>query len=300
MNRADYAEIYELLGKTRTKYAECIKVTRRDGETFRYTSHDKRLKITEDDGRAYWYDPADGFQLTAIEDSAGLAVSNLELNAIIGENSISENDILAGIYSQAKVDIFLAYWGRSTILTLPLRVSWMGEISAEGVQFKAELRGIAQKLAQYFIQTTSVECRWSFTDSRCGVNPVTYTHATTVTEADSRDIFTLNIPLERQGLYAWGRCTFTSGANEGVSMEIIRNYEQTIQLFLPVPYDIQVGDSVSLLQGCGKGKTECLERFNNLRRFGGEPYLSGTDFLVSYPQSFAQAPPEEPEDGEDA
>jgi uncharacterized phage protein (TIGR02218 family) len=300
VNRADYTEIYDLLAKTRTKYAECIKVSRRDGVVFRYTSHDKQIRIVESDGLAYWYYPADGFQLTAIEDSAGLAVSNLDLIAIIGEESITENDILAGIYSQAKVEIFLAYWGRSSILTLPLRVSWMGEISAEGVQFKAELRGIAQKLAQYFIQTTSVECRWTFTDARCGIDPLTYTHAATVTEANSRDIFTLNIPLERHGLYAWGRCTFTSGNNEGVSMEIIRNYENSIQLFLPVPYDIEVGDSVNLLQGCGKGKTECRERFNNYSRFGGEPYLSGTDYLVSYPQSFAQAPPEEPEDGEDA
>jgi uncharacterized phage protein (TIGR02218 family) len=297
MNRADYVAMYTKLTQTRTNYAECIKVTRVDGNIQRFTSHDRDLSIRETDGSYYDYKTADSFQITALENQIGLVVSNMDIDAILSDESISEADIIAGLYNQANVEIFISYWTNSEINILPLRTSWIGELQLDGTKFKADLRGIAQKLAQVFIHTTSLECRWSFGDSRCGIDKATFTEVYTVTEVNGQGEFVANIPGIEQNLYTWGLATWVTGNNAGVSMEIINNYTTRVQLFLPMPYEIEVGDTVSLLQGCGKGYSVCNERYDNIRRFGGEPFLTGSDFLASYPQTFSEAPPD-PEDEE--
>lgn len=71
-----------------------------------------------------------------------------------------------------------------------------------------------------------------------------------------------------------------------MSMEIIRNAGNRIQLFLPMPFEILTGTSVSLVYGCDKIFNKGCNFFNNRRRFGGEPFLAGSDILTTYPTSF--------------
>ena len=287
MNRSEYTAFYNRLAQTRTQTAECIRITRSDGETFRFTAHDRVLRVTENDGVVYEYNPADAFQITALETSQGLVVSNFDLRAVISDETITEDDILGGLYNQAEVFMFLSYWTNSVAGYLPMRMSWMGELSVEGESFRADLRGIAQLLAQTFTNSTSLECRWDFCDSKCGLDADDFTITTTVTEVESNTIFAANVNASEDSLsdYEWGLVTFNDGANEGASMEIIRNYDDRMQLFLPMGGTIQPGDSITLLEGCSKSYDTCKNRFDNIRYFGGEPFLTGSDLLASYPKT---------------
>jgi len=284
VNRTQYAALYSRLAKTKTNTAECIRITRNDGEIFRFTAHDRQLRIVEEDGTIQLYEPADSFQITALETSAGLIVSNYDLRAIISDDTITEAELLGGLYNQANVYMFLSYWTNSTQGILPLRMSWMGELGVQGESFKADLRGIAQKLAQTFTLLTSLECRWHFCEvGGCGLNPATYTRSVTVTDVESQDIFSANIGGDNINDFEWGLATFTSGANNGLSMEISRNNADRMKLFLPMGGIIAVGNTLDIIEGCNKTYESCRNRYNNLRYFGGEPFLTGSDVLTAYP-----------------
>lgn len=283
MNRANYLALYERLATTRTKYTECIKITRTDGVIYRFTALDENLIVQEDDLQFYAYKSADSFKLTALENQAGLAVSNMDIDSVISDESITEGALIGGLFDYANVEIFIAYWASHRVGTLPLRTSWVGEVVLRGIEFTADLRGIAQKLQQIFIQTTSLDCRWRFADAKCGLNPATYTRTVTVTEVESNDTFRANIAAPDRNKFQWGLATWLTGNNAGGQMEIIRNHNQRLHLFLPMPYDIEVGDSVSMIYGCDKNFTTCGD-YDNRRRFGGEPFLASSDLLISYPK----------------
>ena len=50
-----------------------------------------------------------------------------------------------------------------------------------------------------------------------------------------------------------------------------------IVLQLPMPFDIQVGDTLSAVAGCNKSKTACRDTFSNLDNFRGFSFVPGPD-----------------------
>jgi uncharacterized phage protein (TIGR02218 family) len=282
--------MFRALERTRTRYTECCKITRTDGVIFRFTAHDKELLITEKDGSRHTYTPANSFALTALEVSNGLAVSNMDIDGIIDDDSITEADLQNGLFDNARVDIFLAYWSNNKIGILPLRASWIGELSVEGAKFKADLRGISQRLAQVFTKKTQLDCRWQLGDENCGFNLGSpggaHIRDYTVTSAIGRDQFTCNgITGVPNNFFQWGTAEFLTGDNAGFTMEVWRHYQTKLQLFLPLPKPIVAGDTVRLTRGCNKTYSTCCSAFGNARRFGGEPFLAGGDMLTRYPDS---------------
>lgn len=286
MRRSDYLRFFSLLSRTKTKYAECVKITRTDGTIFRFTSHDNPLKIMEENGIIREYQSANSFSLTSLETSSGLVVSNMDIDGAIDADAITENDLRNGFFDNANFELFLAYWSNSNIRTLPLRTSWVGEIQMDGPKYKVDLRGIAQRLAQTFIQTTSLECRYDFCNSKCGLSAATFTSEYRVREVFSRDIFRVfNMPAPfRENAYQWGKAKILTGPNAGVEMEILRQYEDRVQLFLPLNFPLEPEDDVELMRGCNKTWDKCKE-FENTINFGGEPFLAGNDILSRYPDA---------------
>lgn len=284
MNYSQYAAMFTLLAKTATRYTECIKITRADGTIYRFTAHDKQLVTTEGDGRTYTYEPAGAFELTQLETQIGLAVSNMDVTGIITDDHINETDLMQGKFENAKVELFIAYWSNRRVHLLPLRVSWIGEQVLHGPSFKADLRGIAQRLNNIYVKKTSLECRYDFCDANCTLNAATYTESYTVQTVSTRDQFTIDFVAGGalgDNRYQWGKATFTSGNNNGVSMEVLTHYQTKIQLFTPLNADIQVGDTLDILAGCSGTYDECVA-YGNLVNMGAEPLLTGTDVLTKY------------------
>lgn len=290
MNRQQYAALFQTLQRTRTRYAECVKVTRTDGVIYRFTAHDRELRISEpNNGGTHTYTPANAFSLSNLETMAGLAVSNMDIDAILDDDSITESDLQNGLFDNAQVELFLAYWANTKVAVLPLRISWVGEIQMSELAFKADLRGIAQRMAQVTTTLTTLECRHSFCDqnevgvSKCLLNPADYTASFVVQEVIQNDLIRLNIPAaEYEGVYQYGKLTFTSGANNGLSMEVFRQWGERVNLFLPMKQPIVEGDTVTMLQGCNQTLARCKE-FGNVINFGGEPFLAGGDMLTRVP-----------------
>ena len=82
------------------------------------------------------------------------------------------------------------------------------------------------------------------------------------------------------GYFDFGLMTFTGGANNGISREVLSYVPGQITLELPFPYAVMVGDTYMMTVGCDKSFTTCQTKFMNPLNFRGEPYLPGLDLIV--------------------
>lgn len=82
------------------------------------------------------------------------------------------------------------------------------------------------------------------------------------------------------GYFDNGVITFTSGLNDGLSMEVQSYAPGQIILELPMPNQCVIGDMYEMHAGCDYSFATCRDRFNNVLNFRGEPYVPGVDKLV--------------------
>jgi hypothetical protein len=56
--------------------------------------------------------------------------------------------------------------------------------------------------------------------------------------------------------------------------------DEFIELFQPMPFDIEVGDTFSIYAGCDKTLTQCSVKFDNVTNRRAEDYLPSRDKLI--------------------
>lgn len=262
-----------------TTLATCWKLTRRDDTVYGFTSHDKDIVFD-----SVTYAASTGFTPSAIDNNAALSVDNLDVEGMLSDGSITEADIMAGKYDFAEIEIFQVNYSDLAQGALKLRRGWLGEVSFHRNSFIAEVRGLTQLLSQRIGELYSPSCRAALGDTRCKVNMSTHTVAGSVTIAASSQEFIDSGRSETTGLFNFGTITFTSGDNEGLSVEVKEYFLQggdgKIILALPMPYSISIGDNYSMTKGCDKTVSTCHSRFNNVLNFRGEPSVPGLDRML--------------------
>jgi hypothetical protein len=82
------------------------------------------------------------------------------------------------------------------------------------------------------------------------------------------------------GYFAYGKVTFTSGANAGFSMDVKAFAPGVVTLAMTLPYPLAVGDTYSIVAGCDRLFGTCKNRWNNVPNFRGEPYIPGQDVIL--------------------
>ena len=255
-----------------TTLATCWKLTRRDNTVLAFTSHD--ADITYD---SVTYLASCGFTPAAVANNSDLAVDNLDVEGVIDSDAITEEDINAGLYDYAQIEIFMINYEDLTQGSLNLRTGWLGEVQFGRGRFLAEVRGLVQSLSQNIGQLYSPSCRAKLGDSRCGVTIASYTIAGSITSKISNQVFSDSSLTQDDGWFENGVITFTGGENDGLSMEIKEFVDNRITLVLPMPYNVAVTDSYSMHAGCDKNFSTCLSKFSNLDNFRGEPHIPGAD-----------------------
>lgn len=258
-----------------TTLATCWSIKRKDGTTLYYTDHDTPVVV---DGQTY--QAADSMSPSAVSSSSGLAVDNLEFAGMLSSAAITEADILSGRYDHAEISIFMVNYMDPTMGKLDLKTGWLGEVTLQGGQFIAEMRGLSSRLQQTIGDVYTSTCRAQLGDSKCGVNLTSYTVTGTVTAVEATHAFTDSSKTQPNDYFSRGLITFTSGANNGSSMEVREFSAGRFALFLPLPNPIAIGDHYTAVAGCDKVFDTCTARFNNALNFRGEPHVPGTDKLL--------------------
>jgi hypothetical protein len=82
-----------------------------------------------------------------------------------------------------------------------------------------------------------------------------------------------------------GKITWTSGPNNGLSMDIKNSWASGRILFWePMPFDIEVDDTYSVQTGCDKTLNTCINVYFNAEDNRGFPHLRGISELLRGPQ----------------
>ena len=268
------------LGGEGTCLAELVLVTRGDGVVKGFTNHDADLVVG---GVTYKADGA--FSAGMLENAASLKEGDFQVEGILDSALLSEADIEAGLYDHARVDVFVCNWADLTQGAVQIRRGWLGEVTLAGGQYRAALRGMHDLLQRRVGDVYTPECRFDLGDARCAVNVAALTVTGSVTGVTDNAAFYDSSCGAASGTFNYGKLTWTSGANQGLCMEV-QNWDGVNQIFtlwLPMAYGIQVGDSYSVYPGCDKRFSTCGGTFGNAANFGGFPHLPGLGTILNYP-----------------
>lgn len=257
--------------------AQAWRISARDGTIIRVISHTRNLLI---DGELYNAIPIGP---VPTEQKSGLSPDNTEVTAILASNYFTEQDFLSGKWDFARVEMMVINYLDPGMGPAQRLVGYFGEITTRNGVFSAEVRSLAQLLAQDMGETTAPHCVVRVLgDSRCKVNLAAFTFATTIASVIDRRTVTIGT-TQADGFFDYGTLTFTSGANLGFAMEVKHSVGNRLELVLPFSREIVVGDSIVAVAGCDRTRATCRDKFANIENFRGFPDSPGNRKLLHIP-----------------
>ena len=259
-----------------TTLATCWRITRQDSVEVGFTDHDELITFDSLD-----YDSIAGFTPTTVESKSNMSVDNLDVEGQVYPSKITEEDLLAGLYDFAEIEIFVINYADLTQGKLVVKRGRLGEVTLNSQMFQAEVRGLTQHLSQTIGDVFSPSCRAILGDSKCKVPLAGFTVTGTVTEATNNQTFKASALAQAAGWFTGGEVVWTSGSNDGRRMEVKEFASTQVVLALPMGKSIQMGDTFSIIAGCDKTRETCQSKFSNIINFRGEPDVPGTDKLLT-------------------
>ena len=274
-----------------TTLCMCWKAERQDGTIVGFTDHDRQLEFG-----GVTFNQLAGPTPSAVEAGPGLAVGGHEISGGFSLDGLSETELRAGRWDNARVEFWMVNW-KNVAQRLLVGVGNIGEVASEDGTYRAEVRSLSHLLDQPKGRIFSHLCDADLGDGRCGINLTNASNqgSGTVTETDGRRyVVASGLGGFDDGWFSRGKLTWTSGNNDGAVSEIkthMKSGSVTLWLWQATGAEIGNGDTFTISAGCDKRFETCREKFDNAAEFRGFPHIPGNDFALSYPS------PEEDHDG---
>lgn len=269
------------LAGTAHQRANMLRLDLVDGSTLAITDHDRDLSFDLGDGSAT-YSAGTGILPSDLALSTGFTGNDIEVTGPIGE-TVTRTAVLGGRYDDAVARLFQVNWSDLTQGAIKLLKGRVVLAEVQGGRFKFTIHGEVTKFSQNVGRVITGYCDADFGDARCGYTPLTL--SATVSAVTDERAFTVSFV----GSYAddfWnkGTVTFTSGAILGCRPVEIFDWTAAgvMTLWTSLPEAPQVGDTLTLTQGCGKTRADCLA-YDNVINFRGFPDVPGSDQVLRYP-----------------
>ncbi len=267
------------------KLATCWKVERTDGAAIRVTDHNTRLTV-----EGQHYSPLAAPSSSAVQHQLGLKDRNQEIIGAVQTDLVTNDDLRAGLYRDAKVTEMTVDWSLTNVGVLSKNVFWVSNIRFNEDYWEVQLVGQSQWLKKPVGRVYNRICDADLGDSRCKVDLEALRESGTVgTIQVGRESFSLAGGPESHPAGHWdrGELTWTSGANSGVTCEIETFTTggpggSSLTFYLKTPFDFQVGDAYTLVPGCDQLTTTCINKYNNIVNFRGFPTVPGNDTLTYF------------------
>ena len=149
------------------------KLTRKDSLVLGFTDHDRALII---DGQSYL--AASGFSPTDIEQRLGFSLDNSSVLGALSSDQITKEDVEAGLYGGAEIEIFRVNWQNPDEYGL-IWSGHLGDITLKDGQFEGELVGNGAVLDRSTGRVFSRQCDTEFGGVKCGEDIASYPADTT-------------------------------------------------------------------------------------------------------------------------
>lgn len=267
-----------------TTLASCCGVTLRSGKWLGFSDYESDLVIN---GKLYRASNAP--TLTAIEITSGMAVDNLEIEAALDSEFISKEDLLAGVYDYAYIEILLVNYLAQEDGAIVLKAGYIGEVRLDNERFVAEIRGLSQKLSASLGEQYSPLCRTNLGSKECKVDLESRKQRGRVEKPISNARFIVDNIKEQKWQYRNGLLEFTNGYNQNLIYQIKEFNQGEITLLFAATKSIKSGDRFVISPGCDKKFTTCCGIYDNALNFRGEPDIPGLDEILKTAGTFERS-----------
>lgn len=277
------------LDRDATTFCNCWRLARYDGVVMGFTDHDRDLSFN-----GVVFGANTGLSASQLEKGLGLAPGTSEGAGALSDDSLTESDLLNGLYDGASVETWLVDWTDLNDRVL-LDVATIGEVRRGERAFSAELRSSAHVFDQQRGRAFQRGCSADLGDARCGVDVLSSTFRTSgVVVTYVGGVLKLDLAASFElGFFTGGSLTFTGGANAGARLTIKAHRQSetsaTIALWTAPGGAVLPGDAISIVAGCDKSPSSCKKKFDNIVNFRGFPHMPGNDRVIAYPSSLAPA-----------
>lgn len=276
--------LYDHLATGATTVARAWLVTRTDGGAFGFTDHDRDLSFG-----GVTFKASSGLSASTLLQTTGLAIDNAEAVGMLSDASVTEEDILAGRFDAATVEVWLVNWADVSARVLQFRGSF-GQLTRGAGAFHAELRGLTEALNTPQGLVYQASCGAVLGDGRCrfDLSQPGYFAEVAVQGVENDRVFRFTgFAGYDDRWFERGRFTVLSGAAAGI-VAVVKNDRlsdagRVVELWESLIAPVAAGDLVRIEAGCDKAMATCQLKFHNFANFRGFPNIPGEDFLTSYP-----------------
>lgn len=176
--------------------ASCWRVTRQDGVVLRFTDHDADVLLdldVSDPGEFERFLAQSGFTRSTILEKADLSVNDLDVQGLLDSELITDDDLRAGKFDHALVEIFLVNWDDPVESEIgALKQGRLGQTTIRDTGYEVELRGLMQGLQVEVGDVYAPLCRVDLFSTPCGLNAADFRMSGTVVSVTSGREFLAN------------------------------------------------------------------------------------------------------------
>lgn len=280
-----------LLNQKTLRLATLWKIERTDGVTLYLTNHDLTIVAMG----SSWV-PNGGFDSSAKKSQVALKNNTLQVEGFINSDQITAEDLRARRYDNAEVTEYIVDWmfpNRNSPMFQT--VFFIDRVRYTDSTWKAELHSVSHLLEKKAGHVLSKTCETELGSDECTINMSLSTNRTTetvkaITNPGDTDKYQFTIEATTFGFASPSRATngkveFTSGDNDGITATISAisssPSDVIVTLYGVTPFNIQVGDAVTVFAGCNKlFNGDCQNKFSNRINFQGRPHAPGTLKMV--------------------
>ena len=274
------------LGLGVTTVCRAWMVQRRDGVTYGFTDHDRDFAFD-----SVTFKASTGLSARVLQQSTGLSVDNSEAIGALSDAAIDEADLAAGRFDGAEVRSWLVNWADPAQRIEQFRGNF-GEITRSAGAFRAELRGLTDRLNQPQGRVYQRSCSAVLGDARCGFDLSAPGYRATGVIAGFDPMGRMRFAGLTGFADRWferGRLMVQTGAAAGlvgmIKSDRVAGADRLVDLWHGFGAPLVAGDQVQLDAGCDRMAQTCRGKFANFLNFQGFPHIPGEDWLTSYPVS---------------
>jgi uncharacterized phage protein (TIGR02218 family) len=299
-----------LAGGSKT-LAVCLRMVRKDGTVFAFTNHTQDISLPEITVGAITvpattYQSENGCIPTDLSENDSSNADNMDVTGALG-TYVTDADVRGNLFQGAEWTLILCNYADTSMQQLRKRGT-VGEATVNGLAFTFSLKSLSSWWQTEIIELAGPMCRYK----RLGVSPcpfdmtgtttddmparitttvasVTSQREITLTDASTgADSSSVNVSDYPTGRFTKGTITWNDGDNAGQEAMDIQEHkaDETITLKWKMPFDIAVGDSVTLDVGCDRRISTCGSDglFDVAYAFGGEEGMPTTEQVSAQQQ----------------
>ena len=234
-----------------------------DASTIAITDHNKDLDFDIGDGTET-YLSGTGFKISNVSLSAGLEPDNFEVTGPIAD-TVTRAGLLGGRYNRARARLFMVNWKALGDGSLKFVDGDVGEARLNGGEFVFEIRSVKDRLNQVVGRILANNCSADYADQiQCFATPTDITGTVTAVTDAMRFTVSYSGGPYADAFFDKGTLRDFDGANTGNTPVEVYAWDDNgdgtadVTLFAPLGVEPDVGDTMTVRDGCAKTRAACM------------------------------------------